>query len=294
MKTSQKHQTESHARMRPVEVLLRTFEQRRERNASYSVSAFARDLGVSPSLLSRVFAGSRPMTLKFALQVVEALDLKDVESNQLVLSVLQCSSKSAKISKKLRAKLEKQAGTITSTDSSEAYTALEVERFRAMANWYHLALLNLVTLDSFCARPAAIARRLGITTIEARSALDRLIATGLIKEEANGKISRTSQAFYVKTARSEFAVRKFHKQMIAKASAELDRTSDVEFSRRLINGITFACGPEHLELIKDKINRFQDEIIALTHSGSRNDVYQMNMQFFPLTKTDSIQEGEAP
>lgn len=273
---------------RPVEFLLDVFRSRRERNGAYSISAFARDLGVSISLLSRIFSGTRPMTLKFALQISEALNLTDAELNQLSLSILATSSKNAKISKKVRSKLEKHSAI---TARARFFADLEVERFRAMANWHHLAVLNLASLDDFDPQPMFIARRLGITRAEARDALERLIGVGLLAQTPEGGLKRTSQNLYVKTHRSEFAVRNFHKQMIQKASEELSKTSKADFSKRLINGITFACGPEHLELIKDKIDRFQDEILAVTRDGVSDSVYQLNVQFFPLTRTKKV-KGE--
>ncbi|MGK5085053.1 TIGR02147 family protein [Bdellovibrionota bacterium FG-1] len=281
-----------HAAKRPADYLLEVFQSRRERNPSYSMSAFARDLGASVSLLSRVLSGTRPMTLKFAAQVSEALALKEPESNVLLLSVLQASSKNAKISMKVRARLERKVAEAVATNQAATYTTLEIEQFRAMANWHHLAILNLVTLDDFQSQPAQIAHRLGITTAEARSAIERMIAIGLLQEDPEGRLRRTRQSFYVKTNRSEFAVRKFHQQMIEKASQELQKTSDADFSRRLINGITFACAPEHLELIKDKIDRLQDEILALTQDGAKDSVYQMNVQFFPLTKPKKERESQ--
>lgn len=275
---------------RPEHTLLLVFQSRRERNPSYSVSAFARDLGVSVSLLSRVFAGTRPMTLKFALQISEALNLKEPESNALLLSVLHFSSKNAKISKRVRAKLERQLNSANAASPTTLYTTIEIERFRAVANWYHLAVLNLVTLSDFQNHPTVVARRLGITTAEARNAIERLIGIGLLVEDSQGKLNRTSQNFYVKTQRSEFAVRKFHHQMIEKAAEALRSDSDQAFSKRLINGITFSCAPEHIELIKEKIDRLQNEILALTSNGIRDSVYQMNVQLFPLTQPKK--EGE--
>ena len=270
----------------PVDFLRDLFSTRRERNSSYSMSAFARDLGVSSSLLSRVLSGSRPMTLKLAMQISTALDLDEAKSNAMVLSVIQSSSKSAKISKKVRAKLENELSKSASQDSGPLYTSVEIERFKTMASWHHLAILNLTTIEGFKNDPVWIAKKLGILAVEAQEAVERLIAVGLLSENET-TLQRTKQNFYIKTQRSEFAIRKFHEQMIAKANDQLKNTSDVDFQRRLINGTTFACGPEHLETIKEKIDRLQDEILALVSTGAREDVYQMNVQFFPLTKSKS-------
>lgn len=269
----------------PADFVREVFITRRERNSSYTMRAFARDLGVSCSLLSRVLSNTRPMTLKLAMQISSALALSDIETRAVLLSVLQASTKNSKISKKVRAQFEKDSEK-NSTDSGVGfYTTLEIEQFKAMANWYHLAILNMTSLDHFKNDPVWIARQLGISTAEVIDAIDRLFSVGLLQEKED-KLQRTSKSLELKTHRSEFAVRKFHEQMILKAKTELLQTSASDFCSRLINGITFSCGEEHLEAIKDKINQFEDEVLKLASFGTQSSVYQLNVQFFPLTKIE--------
>jgi uncharacterized protein (TIGR02147 family) len=267
----------------PAEFLGRLFENRRERNPLYSMRAFARDLGISISLLSRVLNGSRPVSLKLAMQISTALDLSESEANSLILSVLQTSSSNAKISKKVREKLEASIANARIDETSVFYTTVEIEQFKAIAHWYHMAILNLVTLEDFDSNPQWIASRLGITSHEARDAVERLIGLGLL-EENEKSLKRTEQHFNFKTKRSEFAMRKFHEQMIGKATEELKNTKDEDFQKRLINSITFSCSQEQIELLKEKIDKFQDEILEFVSSSKNESVYQMNVQFFPLTK----------
>lgn len=272
----------------PAEFLRELFIARKERNPAYSQSAFARDLGASVPILSRVMSGRRPMSLKFGLQVTTALGLSERESNALLYSIVQHSSKKAKISVRMRHRLEKDFEAQSHADSNgPLYTTVEIERFKAMSQWYHLAILNLTTTDGFQATPRWISRALGITNSEATDGLDRLLSLGLLTE-VNEKIERTEKHLYIKTQKSESAMRKFHSQMIGKALVELAETGDDRFQKRLINGITFSCGPEHIEAIKERIDRCQDEILALAGTGKKTSVYQMNVQLFPLTS------GEKP
>ncbi len=281
--------TNSPIKKRPVDFLRDVYNSRKERNPAYSISAFARDLGISVSLLSRVFSGARPLSLKLAVQISSALDLNDGDSQVLLLSVIQNSSKTAKISKKIRIKLEQQESTNKQINSSSFFTTVEIEQFKALSSWYHLAILNLTSIDGFKSDVGWVAKTLGISTGEARAAIERLISIGLLNEEGD-QLKRTQKNFYFKTHKSEFAIRKFHEQMIAKATEELKKTSNYDFQNRLINGITFACGAEQIEIIKDKINRLEDEILELTSHGERKSVYQMNIQFFPLSKREEQEQ----
>lgn len=275
---------------KPAELLREVFLTRKERNPAYSQAAFARDLGTSVALLSRVMSDQRPMSLKFGLQVTTALGLSEQESNALLYSILKNSSKKAKISARVRHRLENDFNS-QSDSNGPVYTTVEIERFKAMSQWYHLAILNLTTVEGFDPSPRWIARALGISNAEAAGASERLVALGLLNE-TEGTLNRTKEHFYIKTQKSEGAMRKFHSQMIEKASNELTNADDEQFKRRLINSITFSCGPEHIEAIKDRINRCQDEILALVGTGKKTSVYQMNAQFFPLSQ--SKPSGEKP
>lgn len=64
------------------------FNQRKARNPRYSYRAYARDMGVSQSLLSKVLVGKRKVTPEFALRLGMGMNLPDSELIKLVISVL--------------------------------------------------------------------------------------------------------------------------------------------------------------------------------------------------------------
>ena len=278
-----------------VEVLRSIFVERKNKNAHYSMNAFARDLDLSPSLLSRILNGSRALTLKQGLHLSAILDFSQAETNQFILSIVEGATKNAKISKRIRDQIQKNGAQVeTATHlqaSSPLYTNFDVERFKTISRWYHLPILNLTFVKGFKNDPSWIARRLGITRAEAQEALERLLELGFLEETSDGAIKKTQANLFFKTERSEAAMRQFHQQMIEKAKLELNKTESADFDERLINSITFACAPEHLKLLKKKIDEFQDEVLALTKSGPHQEIYQLNCQLFPLTKKDT--QGES-
>ncbi|WP_408095659.1 TIGR02147 family protein [Peredibacter sp. HCB2-198] len=268
-----------------LEILRTTFMGRKENNKAYSLTSFARDLGISKSILSRILSNERPVSVKLAMHLSAVLELEESQSKRVLLGVVQSQSKNAKITKKLKAKLEKELSDSIQNNGRPQFSTVDVEQFKAMCSWQHLAILNLIELKSFKNSPLWISKRLGISSTEARDAIERLFSLGLIIEE-NNKLIRTQKSLHVKTNRSEFAIRRFHEQMIEKALDELKNPTQERFEKRLINGITITCNEEHIPLIKQKIDQFQDEILAITSSAEVTQLYQMNMQFFPLTKTE--------
>lgn len=268
-----------------LDVLRNTFLDRKARNKSYSMTSYARDFGISTAVLSRILSGVRPLSMKLAMHMAATLELDEVQSKTMLLSVLKTQSQHAKISKKVKEKLEKEL-TDPVLGPPITYTNVDVEQFKAISQWYHLAILNMMTLEDFKMNPLWISKKLGISTTEVRDAWERLITLGLINE-TNGFYTRTKKNLFIQTSKSELAVRKFHDQMIDKAKEELRDSGHERFDKRLITGTTITCAKEHVPLIKEKIALFQKEILALTNTAPETELYQMNLQFFPLTKDDN-------
>jgi cyanate lyase len=63
--------------MNAVDILKNIFQERINKNPKYSLRAFARDIGLSPSLLSMVMSGQRQLTAKQAAKISLKLKLSD-------------------------------------------------------------------------------------------------------------------------------------------------------------------------------------------------------------------------
>lgn len=250
----------------PRRFLRELLAERRAKNPSYSGRAFARDLGMSQSLLSLVLNGKRPLTPRQAVQVSGRIGLSRAESERLVGSTFGRAAEA----KPIRAR--------------ERFARLELDRFKLISHWYHLPLLDLATTRGFRRDPAWIARRLGIGEIEARDALDRLISLGLLVEEG-GRLRKSQARITFPTARSEVAVRSFHGQMIQKARDELGRTDAAAFRAREISGMTIAVPKRLLPAAQERIRKFQEELAEFLTEEEADEVYQLNLQFFPLTRS---------
>ena len=72
--------------------------------------------------------------------------------------------------------------------------------------------------------------------------------------------------------------------MIEKAKIELEtKTFDSDFQKRLINGFTLAFNPANTEKVKAKLQELMSEISIAGSEGECTEVYQLNLQFFPLS-----------
>jgi uncharacterized protein (TIGR02147 family) len=264
---------------KPEDILKGIYLGVKERNSHYSLSAFARDLEISPSLLTRIFNGQRALSYKLAEKVIFAFNLNEEQGKNLISATLEKATKNSKISKIKR----KEAKTKFAFTKDVSQLIEDMELFRSVSHWKHLAILNLIETDDFNPEPAWIGQRLGLSIIEIEDALSRLELLGLIKRK-DQTWERIQKSLFFNTDHSHEAIRSYHRAMIQKASNELERKSQKDFERRLINSITVCCSHDQIDILKNKIDQFQDEILELCATQSNQEVYQMNIQLFPLTK----------
>ena len=75
--------------------------------------------------------------------------------------------------------------------------------------------------------------------------------------------------------------RSFHKQYFQKASTALD---DQELEDREFFSYTMAISKKRVVLAKQLIREFQKKLAKALETDEADDVYQVNLQFFSLTK----------
>lgn len=260
----------------PVSFLRQIFLERKNKNGAYSTRAFARDLGMSQSLLSLVLNYKRPLTVKQCSQISVLLNHSRDEAQQFLESVLFFLPQNSKGLRKLRLR--------RSEPTPSRFKDLTIERFKMISQWYHVAILDLSTTKNFRDDPKWIARRLGISPIEARDALERMLELGFLTLTPQG-IRKSDDKVYFTIQRSEPAVRNYHQQMLDKAKEQIQLTSDTDFARRDISTITIATSEARIAEAKVRIKKFQQELAEFLTAGECEEVYQMNMQLFPLTQT---------
>jgi uncharacterized protein (TIGR02147 family) len=249
----------------PAEWLRGVFLDRKAKNGAYSTRAFARDIGMSQSLLSRVMSGKRPLTLKQITGIAILLNLGPEETQRLQENTLYWLPKNAKVSRMLREKMRKNG---SAAGPLKPFFDYDEEIFRTIAQWYHYAILELSETQNFKDDPNWIARRLGISPVEALDARNRLLSIGLLRK-TESRILKTHHKFYVQTKRSTQAIRSFHKK---------------SFKKRDISGITLSVNPKQLAEVRKRIEKFQSELVDLLAQGKCTEVYQLNVQLFPLTQ----------
>lgn len=252
------------------------FERKRLTFPQYSLRALARDLKVSPAYASSILSGKRDLPEKRLEDFIKNLELDDI-------AVLQLKNIISPPEKKLPPYSNKQLKD-DDLDFFKKYKPLDKNKYEILNNWYNIAILDLTTTNDFQNNPKWIAKRLNISQLEVEFAIENLKRLGMLSEK-DGVLYKEENKLRFPTKMSQTVIRKFHKQMIKKAYEELDlKISEEEFSKRLISGSTFTVKKEKFQLLKEKLHQVIYEMTTIATEDSGEDVYQLNVQFFPLSK----------
>lgn len=163
----------------------------------------------------------------------------------------------------------------------ENYLQLKLDTFAIISDWYHYAILELTFVPNFKADSKWISRKLSITVEEAKTAVERLQRLGLLIEE-NGSLIKSSRGL---TNQSEVdtsvAHRELQRQIINKA---LDAIDNCPADLKGITSMTMAIDMNKLPEARQLVRQFRRKMCALLEDGEQNQVYNLAIQLYPITK----------
>jgi uncharacterized protein (TIGR02147 family) len=260
------------------ELFRRYFDKRKRSSPGYSLRVLARQTGHSPSFLSRILRGKKSIPYATVLKLGRALDVEP-ELLQALAAAHRGSIEGYPFQRQGKARLDTPV---------DAWDLADKGAYRALKQWYYLALLELTTLDGFDGSAASAARRLGIAPQAAEVALRELAAWGLLAPDEAGRLRKAKNRLRWTAAKPAAEIRAFHLAMLGKAKQELlDATAPLDFSRRLIAGITVTASRAKIDEAKAKLARCLHEIANdLIEAADGNEVYHLAAQLFPLTKAE--------
>ena len=261
----------------PGQFLKRSLEERNAVNASYSLRAFARDLGLSPQLLSNVINGNKGLSLQMAQKISSRLGLSVREAE------LFCSSVQAKFSRSSSTR-ELAAAKLHHLKEQTGKTAnLEIDLFKSISNWYHYGLISLLKIaKSKKNNTAWMSARMGIPEAEVKEALARLVRLELLSKGPSGWTVNQDTVIADQGIPNE-AIRNFHRQILEKSIKALAfQNSDERYG----SSSTFPIKAESLPKAKKMIQDFRLQLAKeVGDMDSGEEVYALSVQFFKLTET---------
>jgi uncharacterized protein (TIGR02147 family) len=218
----------------------------------YSGRAFARDLGISVTALHGVLNQTRHLA-KNNLELIAEKLAWSTEQLELALESTKLSHDPTK-------------------------TLLEEDQFQMIADWVHLAILNLAKIKNI--KIDTLPERLGIEEEVCQDAIARLLRLNYINVDANNFLSRVLHNFGVTKQSPSQAIQSFHHSNLAKAQTAL---KEIALEERSFLTIAAPTNTQKLPEIKKLIEEFRKQALSIFECDNADQVYFLNLQLYPVS-----------
>ncbi len=244
----------------------------------FSFRKFNREIGVSaPGHIHMMLSGRIALTEKLAAKLVQGFALDKVEAKAFLDLVLLESLEEGDVKANLRSKILEER-------LRRKKTKLKEHQFAYFTHWFYPVIRELVGLSDFQMDPKWISRRLGgkVSPAEAAQALKTLFALGMIRSEGAAVVQSESSLETEDLIPSSDMVSQFLLAMMEKAQ---EAQRGVDTSLREISSVTLTVGSAEFEQIKRELIEFRHSLFQRFGQvkPSHEQVYQVNLQLFPLT-----------
>lgn len=167
---------------------------------------------------------------------------------------------------------------------------IEGDSFRYFESWKNPVLRELAPAMPG-AKPLALAKacRPEVTAAEVSESLNFLLKSNFLQKDENGNYVQTEKSITTGPMDvTPLAVRGMHRQM---GEFALDAIEGVSQDKRHFSGLTLGVTRSAYDEIVQEIAAFRKKIIAIaTRDDETDEVYRLNVQFFPMTKK-SVKKG---
>jgi len=257
------------------------YAQAKQSRAGFSFRTFSKRAGLrSPNFLKLVIDGERNLGRDASPKFADALGL--VGSERDFFLDLVAFDQAADVAEKNRV-FERLAACRRFRE------ARRIDRLvhEYLSHWYHPAIRELVGAPDFQEEPRWIAKRLSppLKERQAAQSLALLLELGLVvRDPGTQKLGLGEPTLTTEHEVSSLGVANFHRQMMERASESIDRIPPAE---RDFAALTVRVSPRLVTEVKERVHRFRESLAELCDSAPEGTmVYQLNLQWFPLTTTE--------
>ncbi|MCM2324147.1 MAG: TIGR02147 family protein, partial [Oligoflexia bacterium] len=259
----------------PRRLLLDFLAQRQRQEPAYSARRFASDIGISHTLLLMLLQGKRPLRIKHSAALAGAMGLSSHE--RLFLQALIQFDSATEAEDKALCQL-----WLTEIHPAGEFRIRELDEFSVIAHWLHTAILAASRIPSLDLSPEALEKRFrkwgkGITALEIRSAIERLLELGLLKRDDSGRLVATHERVTCRDDLANRGARLYHKQASELAAQAIEL---VPLEQREFQSFSIAVSRDKVPLAKEMLRKFRAQLAKAMSETPGEEIYQVNLQFF--------------
>lgn len=291
MKTSDVHQKARTGLTLTYQAMLASaLSERAKRNARFSLRAFAKQIHVQPSQLSRVLAGKAHFS-KSAAKGIAKKAFDSELTQELFIKLVHVANTRDDASHPLVQNIQ----TLLALQDQRVIDPSDDVPF---TSWKDFAALEATELKAFQPEPKWLAAVLGIDEAEARAVLERLIRVGLLKvitRKGKSTLVKSNLKIETKDGVPSKVMRNIQGEFLDSAKSAM-RSQPIE--RRKYAMRTVAIREQDWAALKAAANRFMATVSKLTYYesnpledvGQADRIVQIQLQMFGISSEDTKYE----
>lgn len=251
-------------------------DERKKEHSWFSYRYFALKVDMDHSNLIKVLLGKRHISKENVISITNFLKFNAKEKDYFATLVDFNKSKNDTRSKTLLEKLL----SIKDVQPKK----LQPDQYDYYREWYHTAIYSLLDYYDFRGNFKALAAELNppISVKEAKESIALLEKLKLIEQNSDGRYVQTHKLITSGENWHSLAIQKFQEETIKLSLRSLTHDNrDV----RDISTLTMTLSRPDMEAIRNITEQYRKSVIkVINESGPGDMVYQLNIQFFPLTQ----------
>ncbi|MBI4411197.1 MAG: TIGR02147 family protein [Deltaproteobacteria bacterium] len=252
---------------------------------AFSLRAFSQRAGFgSPSFFKLVTDGERNLTEKSLAKFMMGLKLNRQEQEFFRNLVFFNQAKTPK-------EKDFYYHNLLRSKKFSQLKPIEKDNYEYYSTWYHPVIRELVISKEFDGTPEWLADHVypPITKLQAEKSVELLEKLGFIQKKGPGRWVQAHALVSTGPEVKSFLVHNYHKQL-------LDLTKEVletlPLENRDVSTVTLGIVRERIPQLKREIQEFRQRIIKLVSVDAEpEEVFQLNIQFFPLTHSTAPKQG---
>lgn len=247
------------------------FVHRKEQEPGFTTKAWSEEMGLkTPDSLIAILKGKKPLKLKYLDFLEKGLKLES--SEKIYLQVLIQHARAEK-------PREKKAFELLLALLSPGRGMQVTQDTTLFSDWMSVALLSLCHIETIDEDAAVRAFSDRAEAGVVRAAIEKMLERGLLAKDAQGYLKRTGIGLTSPNDGPNAGGKAYYKQVSELAK----HAADIRAAEREFQCFSFAMNPDKLALAKELIRSFRNQLSALC-DGEATQVYQANLQLFPVTK----------
>ena len=263
---------------------LSDYYEERKRTSAFSWREFAKIAGfVSPSYLKDVCCGKTNLSKVTMGRVAAAVGLSGYEVTYFEAMVQFGNAKTDDVKK---AYLDK----MVSISAANKVRVIDEDAFEYYDSWKNQVVRELAPMMPG-AMPGEIAKACTqeVSAFEVRKSLAFLEKAGFLKLSQDNVYEQTDKAVTGSKEALPLAIRMMHREM---GRLGVESVEQFNADERNVSGVTLGVNREGYEEIVKELDACRKKIISIAAKcGKLDQVYRLNLQFFPLSKKVGTEKG---